>query len=261
MRFAYGTIGWHGELEETFGAIADLGFEGVEMFDLLDRMEHGEEVGRMLKEAGLVLSAAYFGGSFVQEDAFARELADFEQTARHVAKLGGGFVILGGGRRRRDREVEDTRRLMQNLDKLGRAAQRAGIQLGLHPHHGTLLSSPQEIDAAMAATDPEVVKFAPDIAHLARCGGDPLDLLRRHLDRVVYVHLKDLGDVASDEFVELGLGKMPILDFFRILNERGYNGWATVELDASEDPVHSARVNAKFVREELGGTLRPRRPS
>lgn len=248
MRFAYETIGWRGPLQDTLAAIARLGFEGVEMFDLLDRVEHQEDVAGMLRESGLALSAAYFAGSFVEADRFAAEMADFQRTARAVLQLGGHQIVVGGGRRRRSREAKDTATLIQNLNKLGRAARRAGIELAFHPHWGTLVSSPEEIAFVLAATDPELVKLALDIAHLALCGGNPLEILGRYLDRVVYVHLKDLKE---DVFTELGRGELPIVEFCEVIGQRGFQGWAAIELDASEDPVSSGKDNAKYIREHL----------
>ncbi len=59
MHFAYGTIGWHGQITDTLDAISRLGFEGVEMFDVLERLEAREDLSSLLSERGLLLSASY----------------------------------------------------------------------------------------------------------------------------------------------------------------------------------------------------------
>jgi len=245
IRFGYATIGWHTRFEDTLHTVKRLGFQGVEMFDLLDRVEHSEDVGRMLNEAGLVLAATFFGGSLVQEEVLSRELADFEKTARAVAELGGTCVVVGGGRIRDKTREEDFVRLTKNLNELGHRARRAGVQMALHPHHGTLVFARDEIDSAMAVTDPELVKLAPDTGHLHKAGINPSVFLRCYRNRVVHVHLKDLRD---DDFVELGTGTVPIGDFYQALKESDYDGWCIVELDASAEPADSARISARYLQ-------------
>jgi inosose dehydratase len=60
------------------------------------------------------------------------------------------------------------------------------------------------------------------------------------------VHLKDYADGG---FLPLGEGG---LDFGRImgaLDDVGYDGWITVELDAHDDPKEGARISKKFLDE------------
>ena len=253
MRFGYGTIGWQGPLDVTLRAIADLGFAGAEMFDLRERIAHGDNVGQQLKDAGLALSSAFFGGSLVQEELFSTELSNFQQTVRCIKDLGGKCVVVGGGRIRRGNERSDFRNLTKNLNELGRTARSAGVEMAYHPHLGTLVSTPRQIADAMDATDSEVVKLALDTAHLAEGNADPLSMLQQYVDRVVHVHLKDL---LQGNFAELGEGSLPLVSFCHVLEENGYEGWCIVELDSSEDPVASARINARFIRDQLGATLR-----
>ena len=255
IRFAYETIGWHGKLEETLASIATLGFEGVELFDLLDRVEYMEDVAGMLQQADLRLVGAFSCGSFVEKEYLKGEIDDFDATAEAIASLGGEFIITSGGRCVPGKESSDRLGFIKTLGKLGRRSLRAGVQTVVHPHLGTLISTGEDIDALAAGTDANIVKFAFDIAHLTLAGADPIKILQKYLDRVAYVHLKDAKD---EEFTELGRGDLPVVKFFRILEDSGYSGWVTIELDGSEDPDATARVNARFVREKLGGTLRRR---
>ena len=72
-----------------------------------------------------------------------------------------------------------------------------GIDLAYHHHMGTVVESPDEIDAFMAATGP-ATKLLFDAGHCAFGGGDPVDVLNRHVTRTVHVHAKNLrADVAK----------------------------------------------------------------
>jgi len=249
MRFAYSTLGWHGPLRETCHSIAELGFEGIEMFQLLYLVEQGKDIRAMLKEFGLQLCAAYFGSAFVDDDVFPSELADVKATVRAMTGLGAHILILGGGRVRRGREDSDKMTFIRNLNTLGKVAREYDAILAFHPHMWTLISSLAEIKKVMEATDPELVKLTADTAHLAGGGAEPTAFLREYRERIVHVQFKDRKD---HEFVELGKGNLPIRESYEVLARQGYRGWVTVELDASEDPKASAKANANYLRTQLG---------
>ena len=72
-----------------------------------------------------------------------------------------------------------------------------GIDLAYHHHMGTVVESPDEIDAFMAATGP-ATKLLFDAGHCDFGGGDPVDVLNRHVTRSVHVHAKNVrADVAK----------------------------------------------------------------
>jgi inosose dehydratase len=146
----------------------------------------------------------------------------------------------------------------------------------VHHHAGTFLETPSEIDRLLEETDPTLVNLLLDTGHAVFGGDDPLDLVRRHGDRIRYVHLKDVrgdelqrvredGIVMSEAwargvFCPLGEG---VVDFPRLvegLRGRGYDGWLIVEQDVVPDaagrlvpdPGTSARQSREYLREHVG---------
>jgi inosose dehydratase len=104
------------------------------------------------------------------------------------------------------------------------------------------------------------VNLTFDTAHCVVAGDDCVDMIKTFADRIKYVHLKDyIGKLpAGDEylpanFAEPGQSKGAI-DFAAVLNELeniGYNGWITVELDGSaakRPPLESAKMSREFLR-------------
>jgi sugar phosphate isomerase/epimerase len=92
-------------------------------------------------------------------------------------------------------------------------------------------------------------------------------MVRRHADRIVDVHLKDLDldvaaasraeptpyQVASDRglFLEPGLGGLDLPAILAALPEN-FGGWVIVEVDkASMDPDESAKVSWAWVEETI----------
>jgi len=132
-----------------------------------------------------------------------------------------------------------------------------GVTLVYHHHMGTIVESPEEIDALMAATGPHA-QLLFDAGHCAFGGGDPVAVLTRHAARVRHFHAKNirpnvvarvrdegmsfLQGVLAGAFTvpgdqEGGIDFAPLLG---ILKAQGYDGWIVIE--AEQDP---AKANPK----------------
>ncbi|MBN3812515.1 myo-inosose-2 dehydratase [Paraburkholderia sp. Ac-20347] len=125
-----------------------------------------------------------------------------------------------------------------------------GLRLAYHHHMGAYVESPDEIDRLMAGTCDDV-GLAFDTGHIRFGGGDPLEMLRRHIDRVRHVHCKDvrapilaearnrdwsfLTAVLQGAFTVPGDGDIDFAPLIDVLREHGYQGWLVVE--AEQDPA------------------------
>lgn len=128
---------------------------------------------------------------------------------------------------------------------------KQGITLVYHHHMGTIVESPEEIDALMAATGPHV-HLLFDAGHCAFGGGDPAKVLARHIGRVRHFHAKNIrADVVARvraeglsflEGVVAGAFTVPgdqegAIDFAPLLQQlagASYDGWIVIE--AEQDP-------------------------
>lgn len=243
-RIAYGAIGW---LLWPMGRIASelklLGVSGIEGFGLTDLLPDDDDLAEHLNNLGTTFVGAYYGASLVQPEAHAQEMAEFEQTVREIARLGGDVVAVGGGRHFDGKEKEHWPLLIAGVREMGRIAAQHGVKLAYHPHQGTLVFEKPEVERFVEDTKNESpqVGLTFDTAHF-HCGGmDIREWMVRLRSRVVHVHLKDVNE--KGEFVELGKGKLDLEGFLRELLTGGYQGWLTIELDASLDPVASARTS------------------
>ncbi|GGF66208.1 myo-inosose-2 dehydratase [Paracoccus acridae] len=126
-----------------------------------------------------------------------------------------------------------------------------GITLAYHHHMGTVVESPDEIDAFMAATGP-ATHLLFDAGHCTFGGGDPQAVLRKHAPRVAHFHAKNIRrDVTQRvraenlSFIQGVLagaftvpgdpeGAIDFVPLLRILAEAGYDGWLVIE--AEQDP-------------------------
>jgi Sugar phosphate isomerases/epimerases len=201
------------------------------------------------------------------------ELAAFREHAKFLKEMGsrvistcevGGSLHFDPRRTPNEREVipldaAGWASLAEGLNAAGRIAREYGLKLTYHHHGGTAIEGPEEIDRLMAETDPEAVFLLYDTGHALYGGSDPLALLRKHYDRIAYVHLKDVRvsrlEQARAEKIDFvtcirrGVFTVPgdgNIDFRPIIGElvaRGYDGWALLE--GEQDPAeHPAREYA-----------------
>jgi inosose dehydratase len=127
-----------------------------------------------------------------------------------------------------------------------------GIALAYHHHMGTVVESPNDIDAFMAATGP-ATRLLFDAGHCYFGGGDPATVLSTHVGRVAHVHAKNVRAPVAARARAEGLsfldavfagaftvpgdqdGAIDFAPLLRILKEAGYDGWIVIE--AEQDPV------------------------
>lgn len=130
-----------------------------------------------------------------------------------------------------------------------------GITLAYHHHMGTVVETPEEIDAFMAATGP-ATHLLFDSGHCTFGGGDPQTVLARHVGRVAHFHAKNIRRPVTRRVRAEGMsfidgvmagaftvpgdpeGAIDFLPLLQILAGAGYDGWLVIE--AEQDPqVHN----------------------
>ena len=137
------------------------------------------------------------------------------------------------------------------LEKFAEYLSSQGLTLVYHHHMGTIVESPEEIDALMAATGPHT-QLLFDAGHCAFGGGNPARVLTRHIARVRHFHAKNIRPAITARVRAEGLsflqgvraGAFTVpgdqeggIDFgplLKILAEAHYDGWIVIE--AEQDP-------------------------
>ena len=251
----------NGSTEAALREIAAAGYQGVEIFDgnLRQYEDRPDELRDLLDQLGLSLVAAYSGANFVYRDILDDELWRIERAASLAATFGATHFVVGGGARRSSGTVDDDYvRLAEGLDRVCDIAERYSLTASYHPHLGTIVEGPAEVDRILSLSR---IGFCPDTAHLAAAGGDPADLIRRHGRRVTYVHLKDL---QPDPFAfrPLGRGVVDVPGVVEALRDVRYEGWLTVELDEYEGAAGEAASDSlRYLRPLLAAGSSPARKS
>ena len=161
--------------------------------------------------------------------------------------------------------------LCTGLNKLGKVAKDMGITLTFHHHMGTVVQTAAEIDRLMENTDPELFNLLFDSGHLAYCGEDYMYVLKKYINRIKHVHLKDirpeviaevkankmsfLQGVRKGTFTVPGDGAIDFAPIFKVLEENGYEGYVLVEAEqdpAIANPFEYAVKARKYIAEKAG---------
>ncbi len=239
--------------EGVLDAIADAGFEGVEMVDALKAQGRSAAERRALFDArGLAVPSCH-----VFVDALDHER---ERVFDEVAALGAGYVVCAWIPPERRRDADDYRRLAALLAEAGEEARDRSLQLAYHHHDFELRPLEGDrsgLDIVLDAVHPELLAVELDVywAHVA--GLDPVAELERLGSRCRLVHCKDHLAAGAEPVVPveegvacfntvLGTG---VLDFDAIVRAARHAEWLIVEQDLNPTgPEDTSRRSLAHLR-------------
>ena len=144
-----------------------------------------------------------------------------------------------------------------------------GVTLAYHHHMGTVIETPEEIDAFMATTGP-ATHLLFDSGHCTFGGGNPETVLAKHVSRVAHFHAKNIRkpviervraeNLSFIQGVLAGAFTVPgdpegAIDFaplLRILAQAGYDGWLVIEAEQDPEirnPLHYQSMGLKALKD------------
>lgn len=274
-------LGDHYSLDHVLADMHDIGYVATEMGRTFP--QDVETLKNQLCKHHMELASKFVGVLFSDPALREKELEDFRKWADFLKQMGCRFVITceWGGSMHWDRRRPDEQKLVplqdnewdsmvQGLHEAGRICQARGMGLAFHPHAGTVVEQKEEIDRLMETTDPKLVNLLFDTGHAYYGNDDPLDQLRRHYDRINYVHYKDVRENVFKRVKEKqmdfrsavleGIFTVPgdgVIDFEPIIAElmrREYQGWTIVEAEQDPDVAEPYKY-AKMAKDYLDQTV------
>jgi sugar phosphate isomerase/epimerase len=206
----------------TLRTVADLGFEGVELFDL-----HGqapEELRLLLADLGLAVAGRHVG-----LDVDVDRLAD-EQRALGCDRVALAWIDPIASTGERDDALD-------RITGLGERARDAGLQFGFHNHWTE--TTPFDDGRSLLDLLPDWIWLELDLGWVWWSGSSPVGLLEWARGRTPLVHTKDLRARDTREFVPVGDGGVGYPDVVRRAAELGVE-WVIVEQDELDRPAAEA---------------------
>jgi inosose dehydratase len=282
IHFAVGSAIFGTVTPEDIATIAKFGFPGFEPYrsGIMAYLDRPQALKDLLDRHGITLITCSNGGpgqrmEFIDPAARQQTIEDHYAFARDFLTVFGcqHFKINMGRRGPQPTTDAEIQALAEALNELGRRTADLGIRLAPHPHIWGPIERPHEVERLLALTDPALVWLTLDTAQINLGGGDPNALTERYYDRIVAIHWKDTkrsyrgytGPTPTQAmhaeeilYKDLGAGGCDIPTNWRILNERGYRYWITLDLDPPRPnegegtPEEKLAINHRFLVETLG---------
>lgn len=262
--------------------IAASGFAGTELGDWGFLPTSPDALASELGGRGLSLVGGFVPVALARPEEADAGVQAALQTARLMAGVSpDAFVVLADDNGSDPKRTQCAGRILpeHGLDdrQLAQAAQTAqrvaravrdetGLRTVFHHHAAGFVETPDETARFLAHTDPELIGLCLDTGHWTFGGGDPLQALQDHADRIWHVHFKDCdGQVATGVaeasgdyfaavqggvFCELGQGSVDFPAITKALASMDYQGWIVVEQDVLPgmgSPLQSAVRNRGYL--------------
>jgi inosose dehydratase len=142
-----------------------------------------------------------------------------------------------------------------------------GLTVGIHAHAAGFIDFEPELERLLDEVDESILKICFDTGHHSYAGFDPVAFMRRHMERISYMHFKDINPVVKADaiakstgfydacgqgiFCNLGQGDVDFPTARQILLDAGFEGWCTVEQDCDPtldvSPIDDARKNREYL--------------
>jgi sugar phosphate isomerase/epimerase len=207
-----------------------------------------ERIGELSRKHRLpVLGTSYSANMWRAEDRN-RIVEEAELLIGRLAKLGGRTLGTSVGNAGKPKTPEQFDAQAETLRQVTRVCQAHGVVLNLHNHTYEVANNEHDLKGTLERL-PEV-KLGPDIDWLVKAGVEPLDFIRRHAKRIVFLHLRD--QKADGVWSEaMGEGSLDYGAVARELRAAGFAGDMAIELahPPGFQPTRPLRESLKMSRE------------
>ena len=250
MSLMWGQLSSAERMEQWLSDVHAAGYEGVATFDrCLLALATEADFPRRLREIGLALASVDYK--------IDRDFDRLRGVCEIMQRLGSQHMVLLGGPAQKGADMGEIADL---LNEIGEIALTYGVRAGFHNHTGHTGETMEEVEALLARTDPAKVFGFLDVGHATKdFAGHPVErraalFLERNWDRIDFLEFKDWSE-TTDLNTEVGAGRCDYAAVFRILKDRGYSGWITVEQNGptpGKTPLQCATASREFIRRGLG---------
>ena len=281
--------------EAGFKMAARFGFQGVEPWG--NQIQHylaqpPEVFKRLLDEAGIGISSIASGGEYFDTSKLQATLDSHATNARFGSYF--GITALKANLNARlgpeNLSAANAKILAKNLNEVGKRTLEHGVKFAFHPHAWTIVERKPEVEMMLEMTDPKLVFLTLDTCHASVGGIEPAAFVRDHYSRIAHFHFKDTLPVWSAEkgwrgpapneqeeisvakklgvwpgrhaiYQSFGAGGVDFPALIRVLRERNYDGWISLDFNAADLPPgvsveQEMTAHRKYLVETLEATMR-----
>jgi inosose dehydratase len=264
--------------------IAATGYVGTELGDWGFMPTDPAKLKDELASRHLSLLASWVSVYLHDESKHQQSADDCVRTGKLLAAVGGMdcFVVLGNDPYTDPVRTKNAGRITPEMGMTAeqwkvfakganyvaqRVMEETGLRTVFHHHIGTWVETPAETQRLLDMTDPKILGLVFDTGHWKFGGGDEVQGIRQHADRIWHVHFKDHHpevarqsreqgwdgptSVGHGIFPELGTGDVNFPAVLEVLKSIHYDGWIVVEQDVLPGmgtPKSSAQRNRDYLK-------------
>lgn len=269
---------------QVLDEINETGYAGTELGDWGFMPTDPVELRKELDKRSLSMVGAFVPVFLKDPSKHASGAATAVKTARLMSEAGfpDSFIVLADENGSIKERTQNAGRINKSMGLTkdewkvfgegatfvaGQVMGKTGLRTVFHHHCAGYVETPEEVDNLMMYTDPALVGLVLDMGHYMFGGGDPLEALKKHRNRIWHIHFKDchpeiaaesrkegwdyFKSVASGVFCELGKGAVDFPSIVKELTDHNYSGWIVVEQDVLPGmgkPMECAAKNREYIR-------------
>jgi sugar phosphate isomerase/epimerase len=243
-------------LEQVFADMRYAGLDAVElMHPVLEQDDAAARIGEFSRRSGLPVLGSSYSADMWNRERHAAIVAEATLLIGRLANVGGrtlGISVGSAGRKKTPEQLDVQADVLRRIMKV---CADNGVVPNLHNHVYEVADGEHDLNGTLARI-PEI-KLGPDLNWLVRAGVDPVDFIRRHAKRLVYLHLRD--QKADGKWSEaMGEGAMDYAAIGRALREAEFAGDMAIELAHERGTVltrplrESLKISRNYVRNVMG---------
>jgi sugar phosphate isomerase/epimerase len=190
------------DLEGTLRKVYAAGFREIEFAGYYGK--NPADLAKMMKGMGFSLVSTHAGAGDIAKDG-AKIIADAKALGlKYIVCSSPGVSPakekLPWEERMKAVDLTDWKWNADLFNKFGKQVSDAGMSFGYHNHSAEFrkFDGVTAFDWLFANTDPKHVKIELDVGWVAVAQADPVALLDKYKDRVIALHVKDVGKRGAD---------------------------------------------------------------
>jgi len=231
-------------LEDFIRKGYEMGLDGVELTAYYFPTTGADYLKRLKRAAlryGLDVAGTAIGGSFaLPEEARAQQVALAREWVDVSVTLGAPCLrVFAGAVPEGHTEQEAMAWCIAGLKEAAEYAEGKGVVLALE-NHGGITASVEQVRQLVEGVDSDWLRVNLDLGNYRT---DPYREIAETVPYAVTTHVKTQGrDASGQHFL---LDQLRIL---RILREKGYKGYLSIEYEAEEDPLLAVPRFANYLK-------------
>ncbi len=227
--------------------VASFGYENVETFAYNQGKIFGmdfKEFGAFVKDLGMKVTSGHYGLNQATGDAWEKAIED-------AKSIGQDYMVVPYLMEEDRKNIDDYKRVCENLNRAGEACNQNGIRFGYHNHafEFEMMDGQLPFDLMLAELDPQLVHIEMDIYWVVRANHDPLAYFDKHPGRFEQWHVKDMDKNDPARNADVGTGSIDWKPIFEKAGQAGLEHYYVEQETYPGEPIESARASIENLRE------------